>query len=123
MKAQWFDYFGSILVLQVIRIGIVLPMLSFLFYKMLSKANVLSITQDNYQEIITHPLAILLGIGLLLLFVFFTFYELGYFFILANNKAQGKDIKVREIVRRLNSKARFFLSIQDTAFFTLSFSD
>lgn len=117
MKAQWFDYFGSILVLQVIRIGIVLPMLSFLFYKMLSKANVLSITQDNYQEIITHPLAILLGIALLLLFVFFTFYELGYFFILANNKAQGKDIKVREIVRRLNSKARFFLSIHSLFLF------
>ncbi|MGO3197830.1 glycerophosphoryl diester phosphodiesterase membrane domain-containing protein [Vagococcus salmoninarum] len=117
MKAQWLDYFGSVLVLQVIRIGIVLPVLSFLFYKMLSKANVLSITQDNFQEIITHPLAILLGIALLLLFVFFTFYELGYFFILANNKAQGNNIKVREIVRRLNSKARFFLSIHSLVLF------
>lgn len=107
----WPDYFRSMLILQFMRIVIVLPLLSYLFYKMLSRAKIVGVTNENFTAIFNHPMALLIGVGLLLLFVFFIFYELGFYFLLAHNQATGQSIAFWDIVKGLNRKVRFFLSL------------
>ncbi|MBP1041780.1 glycerophosphodiester phosphodiesterase [Vagococcus sp. BWB3-3] len=107
----WPDYFKSLLILQFIRVAIVLPLLSFLFYKMLSRAKIAGVTNENFSAIFSHPLALLIGLALLLLFVFFIFYELGFYILLAHNQATGQSIAFWDIAKGLNRKVRFFLSL------------
>lgn len=107
----WPDYFRSMLILQFMRVVIVLPLLSYLFYKMLSRAKIVGVTNENFSALFSHPMALLIGLGLLLLFVFFIFYELGFYFLLAHNQATGQSIAFWDIVKGLNRKVRFFLSL------------
>lgn len=116
LKHYFSDYFVSMVVLQGIRILLILPMLSYLFTKILDEAGVYNITNKNFFRLFENPISILLIIALLILSILFIFYELGYYFVLADAQVKNEFYTFKDILRKLNKKAKYFLSIYSFLF-------
>lgn len=113
---HWQDYFGIMLVMQGINTIIAIPFLSYLFFSFLSKTGVKSLTNENMLGILKSPLILFIAVLFLLLFSLFIFYELGLYFLIADAHSQNKKIKLLEIMKRLNKKAKYFLSVYSLFF-------
>ncbi len=111
IRFYWADYVRSYLFLQFIRLFLVLPFLSFLFYKILGVTGIESLTSQTLLEVLLSPWALLYGGLFLLTTLFAIYYELGYYFLLADDQRQGRPFKIRALVRRLNRNAPHFLSL------------
>lgn len=111
VRFYWADYLQSYLFLQTIRLFIVLPFLSFLFYKILNVTGVEGLTNQTLVEVLHSPWALLYGAIFLLVTLFAVYYELGYYFLLAESQRVGRRLNIRLLLRALNSNARHFLSL------------
>lgn len=105
------EYLFGFILLQSIRWAIGLPILSFLFYRMLDTAGLVSITNKNIVQLFASPLAIVLLIILLFLLTFFVFYEFGYYFLVAKFQRTDEEFTSRTILKELNRKVPKFFSL------------
>lgn len=116
LKYYFSDYFVSMIVIQLIRILLILPIVSYLFTKILTEVGVYNITNKNFFKLFEDPLSILLLIVLLILSILFIFYELGYYFVLADEQIKNENYTFKSILKKLNRKAKYFLSIYSFLF-------
>lgn len=116
LKYYFSDYFVSMIVIQLIRILLILPIVSYLFTKILTEVGVYNITNKNFFKLFEDPLSILLLIVLLILSILFIFYELGYYFVLADEQIKNENYTFKSILKQLNRKAKYFLSIYSFLF-------
>lgn len=114
------DYIIGFMILQLLQWLVAIPILTFLFHRALYAAGMQGITDGNIGQLLQSPLAILLLIALLLLLTIFIYYELGFYFLLADFQRKGKSFTYRTIFRQLNTKSKYFLSVH-TLLFTLYF--
>lgn len=111
VKHCWSDYFISMVMFQFIRMIIVLPSLAYLFSKVLKRTGVLGLTDQNMLIILSKPINLLLLLLILILSVLFIFYELGYYFLLADKQISGEEYSFKGIIKELYKKGRYFISI------------
>lgn len=122
LRVQHFfsDYFLSNLLFQSIRVMLIIPMISFLFSAILLNSNVTSLTDNNIISILKHPANLVLGTLLILVAILFIFYQLGYYFALADEQINNREYNFKSIIGKLNKKAKYFLSFS-AIFFALYF--
>lgn len=109
-------YVQSILFLRVVQVALVLPMISYLFLQILRVTGLSSITENTVFEVFRNPLGLLVLALLAIVVIFFIYYEQAYYFILAFFERTGEPYDFKKIIRKLNRKARFFLSLQSFIF-------
>ena len=109
-------YVQSIVFLRVIQIVVALPAISYLFLQILKVTGLSSITENTLFEVFRHPLGIFALTLLAIIVIFFIYYEQAYYFILAFFQRTGEPYDFKKIIRKLNRKARFFLSLQSLLF-------
>lgn len=109
-------YFQSILVLKFIQVSIALPLISYLFVQMLKVSGLSSITENNLFDVLSNPFALLVIFILGMIVVFFIYYEQAYYILLAYFHRRGESYHLKTLIKRLNRKAHFFLSLQSLAF-------
>ena len=109
-------YVQSIVFLRVIQIVVALPAISYLFLQILKVTGLSSITENTLFEVFRHPLGIVALTLLAIIVIFFIYYEQAYYFILAFFQRTGEPYDFKKIIRKLNRKARFFLSLQSLLF-------
>lgn len=110
------EYLKSILLLQLIQFAIIIPVLSFLFYQILSITKLEGLTNQNITVLLRHPTAIFLVLLLGLVAIFFIYYELGFYFVLAYFQQNETSYTLRDIFKKINQKAKYFLSFHSIFF-------
>lgn len=111
------EYLKSILILQAISFIITAPIITFIFHRLLKRLGLSSITENDFTEIFKSPVTIGMLLVLILVFLFFVYYEIGYYFLLAHYQNTEKNYTFRGIIKDLNKKAKYFLSFQAIYFF------
>lgn len=120
LKTIWYhptEYIKSILFLQGIRLIVALPLITFLFYRILAASSLNGITETTIYTIFKHPWALFFLLLLALVSLFFIYYELGYYFLLAHFQQTKENYRFRDIIKKLNQKAKYFISFQLLFFF------
>lgn len=110
------DYFITMTVMQIIKSLLVLPAISYIFGKILDNANINSITNKNFMILFSKPGSIFFTILLLLCAVLFVFYEIGFYFLMADYQIKGRNYTFKSLLKKLNSKAKYFLSLYSLLF-------
>ena len=108
---NWREYVASSLVFELIRIALLIPLISFVFQRILKSAKIFAVTNKNYIALFKHPLSITLLIILLFLVAFFSFYEMAYYFVLADNQMRGKEYTTKSVLKQIQGKWKYFLSL------------
>lgn len=116
LQQHFIVYVQSILLLRVIQVVVALPMISYLFMQILRVTGLSSITENTVFEVFRHPLGLLALALLAIVVIFFIYYEQAYYFILAFFQRTGESYDFKKVIRKLNRKARFFLSLQSVLF-------
>ena len=111
------EYLKSILVLQGIRFIIAVPIITFIFHRLLKRLGLSSITENDFGELFKSPVTIGILLIFILVFLFFIYYEIGYYFLLAHYQNTKETYTFKEIIKDLNKKAKYFLSFQAIYFF------
>ncbi|KFL44005.1 hypothetical protein CH76_03360 [Lysinibacillus sp. BF-4] len=114
------DYIIGFMILQILQWLVAIPILSFLFHRALSTAGMQGITDGNIGQLLHSPLAIILLVVLVLLLTVFIYYELGFYFLLADFQRKQQTFTYRTIFKQLNKKSKYFLSVH-TLLFSLYF--
>lgn len=114
------NYLKSIFLLQGLRVLLALPVISWLFIRLLKASELQGITETTFKQALSSPMAIFFLVVLVIVSLFFIYYELGYFFILAHFQKQDGALSLKKISSKLNKKIGFFFSFQ-LVFFLLYF--
>ena len=113
-------YLGSILVFQLIRTVIVVPLISWLFLTALRFGGLSSLTERNVLVLLRQPFSIVFLVLLGLLTILFIYYEQAYYLLLQDTHRHNQSVHFGQLFRKLNKKVGFFLSVQ-SFFFVLYF--
>ncbi|WP_271495721.1 glycerophosphodiester phosphodiesterase [Enterococcus sp. 5H] len=111
------NYLKSFLVLGAIRILLVMPILTFLFYKVLEVSEIQGITETTIISVLSKPLSLLLLFVVMIVSLFFIYCEVGYLFLLSRLQMSEERISFKQILILLGKKAFYFLSYQLLFFF------
>ncbi|NLY21242.1 MAG: hypothetical protein GXZ08_08180 [Tissierellia bacterium] len=112
IKENWLEYLFSSFVFSIIRTILIYPTFSILFNRVLNNADIFAITDKSILSLLNNPMSMALLVVLLLLIAFTIFYELAYYFLLADYQIKGKEYSLREILRQISAKWKYFLSFQ-----------
>ncbi|WEG72659.1 glycerophosphoryl diester phosphodiesterase membrane domain-containing protein [Vagococcus intermedius] len=110
VRFYWQDYFKSMLFLQGLKTIIILPILSGIFILMLQRAKIVGLTDETIMTLLHTPSALILGLLWLLIFTYAIFYELGYYFLMADSHLKGYKANYKENFKKLNKKIKYFFS-------------
>jgi len=113
-------YLGSLLVFQLIRTVIIVPLISWLFLTALRFGGLSSLTEKNVLVLLRQPFSIIFLILLGLLTILFIYYEQAYYLLLQDTQRHNQPVRFRQLFQKLNKKVGFFLSFQ-SLFFVLYF--
>ncbi|MUV06815.1 glycerophosphodiester phosphodiesterase [Planococcaceae bacterium Storch 2/2-2] len=110
------DYMFGFLLLQGLRWAIGAPIITYLFYHMLSAAGLSSVTNANVAYVLSHPIALVFLLLLAFGVTFFVFFEFGFYFLLAHFQRSGEDFSYWDILKRLRNKLPYFFSVHFVVF-------
>lgn len=110
VKDNKYEYIISNIFFQILRIILFIPIYSILFSFILKRSNVTSITDKTIINLLKTPSALIFTIILLTLMAFLVFYELAYYFLLADNQRNNYKYNLKDIFRKINKKAKYFIS-------------
>jgi len=70
------------------------------------------ITEQNWQSFVAHPFVIMMICLLILLFLLFVYYEMGFLFLMAFHQQRGMRYSFLPLWQQLNRKVIYFFSVQ-----------
>jgi len=70
------------------------------------------ITEQNWQSFVAHPFVIMMICLLILLFLLFVYYEMGFLFLMAFHQQRGMRYRFLPLWQQLNRKVIYFFSVQ-----------
>ena len=106
------DYIRTFAILRIVQAFILLPLIWLITAIIMDITGVQVITQDSILYLLTHPFA-LSGIGIILFIgIVFIYYELGFLILLAYYQQRAIPYTWKELLKRLNQKVVYFISLQ-----------
>lgn len=106
------DYIRTFAILRIVQAFILLPIIWLITAVVMDITGVQVITQDSILYLLTNPFA-LFGIGIILFIgIVFIYYELGFLILLAYYQQRGIPYTWKELLKRLNQKVVYFISLQ-----------
>jgi len=89
-----------------------IPVTSIVLKLMLRVTGFTHITEQNWQSFVTHPFVMIMICLLILLFLLFVYYEMGFLFLMAFHQQRGLRYRFLPLWQQLNRKVVYFFSVQ-----------
>lgn len=112
------DYIRTFVVIRLFQILIVIPLTTLLFTSMLHLIGIQSVTEQNIWQLLKHPLVLTVVVFIVLIFLIFIYYEMGFLMLLAYHQQRAIPYTLKGLWKRLNQKVLHFMSFQ-TIFFVV----
>ena len=112
------DYIRTFVVIRLFQILIVIPLTTLLFTSMLHLIGIQSVTEQNIWQLLRHPLVLTVVVFIVLIFLIFIYYEMGFLMLLAYHQQRAIPYTLKGLWKRLNQKVLHFMSFQ-TIFFVV----
>ncbi len=106
------DYIRTFVAVRLFQLFIVLPLITLLFTFLLDALGIQSITEQNIGHLLTHPLVLAVLASILLVFLLFIYYEMGFLMLLAYHQQRAIPYTFLGLWKRLNGKVVHFVSFQ-----------
>ena len=106
------DYIRTFVAVRLFQLLIVLPLITLLFTFLLDALGIQSITEQNIGQLLVHPLVLAVLASILLVFLLFIYYEMGFLMLLAYHQQRAIPYTFLGLWKRLNGKVVHFVSFQ-----------
>lgn len=106
------DYIRTFVAVRLFQLFIVLPLITLLFTFLLDALGIQSITEQNIGQLLAHPLVLAVLASILLVFLLFIYYEMGFLMLLAYHQQRAIPYTFLGLWKRLNGKVVHFVSFQ-----------
>lgn len=103
-------YLQSVLIIQLIKIIITIPVISYLFYQLLSLTELEGLTDQNIKSLLFDPTSLLILLTFIFIITFSIYFELGFFFVLADKQRSKVTYTYKSIFMQLTGKIKYFFS-------------
>ncbi|MGM9950032.1 MAG: glycerophosphoryl diester phosphodiesterase membrane domain-containing protein [Lysinibacillus sp.] len=110
------DYIRTFVAVRLFQLFIVLPLVTLLFTFLLDALGIQSITEQNIWQLLAHPLVLTILTGILLVFLLFIYYEMGFLMLMAYHQQRAIPYTFLGLWKRLNGKVVHFVSFQTLLF-------
>lgn len=107
-----FDYVQVFALIRIFQFLLMIPVTSIVLKLMLRVTGFTHITEQNWQSFVTHPFVMIMICLLILLFLLFVYYEMGFLFLMAFNQQRGLRYRFLPLWQQLNRKVVYFFSVQ-----------
>ncbi|MGN7476367.1 glycerophosphoryl diester phosphodiesterase membrane domain-containing protein [Solibacillus silvestris] len=106
------DYIRSFAILRFVQAFFVLPLFSLIVALIMDTTGVQTITESSLPYLLTHPYT-LIGLSIIMFIgIVFIYYELGFLMLLAYHQQRAIPYTWKGLLKRLNQKVVYFLSLQ-----------
>lgn len=106
------DYVQVFALIRIFQFLLIIPVTSIVLKLMLRVTGFTHITEQNWQSFVTHPFVIMMICLLILLFLLFVYYEMGFLFLMAFHQQRGMRYRFLPLWQQLNRKVIYFFSVQ-----------
>ncbi|WP_155590787.1 glycerophosphoryl diester phosphodiesterase membrane domain-containing protein [Lysinibacillus cavernae] len=106
------DYVQVFALIRIFQFLLMIPVTSIVLKLMLRVTGFTHITEQNWQSFVAHPFVIMMICLLILLFLLFVYYEMGFLFLMAFHQQRGMRYRFLPLWQQLNRKVVYFFSIQ-----------
>lgn len=107
-----FDYVQVFALIRIFQFLLMIPVTSIVLKLMLRVTGFTHITEQNWQSLVTHPFVMIMICLLILLFLLFVYYEMGFLFLMAFHQQRGLRYRFLPLWQQLNRKVVYFFSVQ-----------
>lgn len=107
-----FDYVQVFALIRIFQFLLMIPVTSIVLKLMLQVTGFTHITEQNWQSFVTHPFVMIMICLLILLFLLFVYYEMGFLFLMAFHQQRGLRYRFLPLWQQLNRKVVYFFSVQ-----------
>lgn len=107
-----FDYVQIFALIRIFQFLLMIPVTSIVLKLMLRVTGFTHITEQNWQSFLTHPFVMIMICLLILLFLLFVYYEMGFLFLMAFHQQRGLRYRFLPLWQQLNRKVVYFFSVQ-----------
>jgi len=107
-----FDYVQVFALIRIFQFLLMIPVTSIVLKLMLRVTGFTHITEQNWQSFVTHPFVMIMICLLILLFLLFVYYEMGFLFLMAFHQQRGLRYRFLPLWQQLNRKVVYFFSVQ-----------
>lgn len=83
------DYVQVFALIRIFQFLLIIPVTSIVLKLMLRVTGYTHITEQNWQSFVAHPFVIMMICLLILLFLLFVYYEMGFLFLMAFHQQRG----------------------------------
>lgn len=106
------DYVQVFALIRIFQFLLIIPVTSIVLKLMLRVTGYTHITEQNWQSFVAHPFVIMMICLLILLFLLFVYYEMGFLFLMAFHQQRGMRYRFLPLWQQLNRKVIYFFSVQ-----------
>lgn len=106
------DYVQVFALIRIFQFLLIIPVTSIVLKLMLRVTGYTHITEQNWQSFVAHPFVIMMICLLILLFLLFVYYEMGFLFLMAFHQQRGMRYRFFPLWQQLNRKVIYFFSVQ-----------
>ncbi|WP_445480284.1 glycerophosphoryl diester phosphodiesterase membrane domain-containing protein [Lysinibacillus irui] len=106
------DYVQVFALIRIFQFLLIIPVTSIVFKLTLRVTGFTHITEQNWQSFVAHPFVIMMICLLILLFLLFVYYEMGFLFLMAFHQQRGIRYRFFPLWQQLNRKVVYFFSVQ-----------
>ncbi len=107
-----FDYVQVFALIRIFQFLLMIPVTSIVLKLMLRVTGFTHITEQNWQSFVTNPFVMIMICLLILLFLLFVYYEMGFLFLMAFHQQRGLRYRFLPLWQQLNRKVVYFFSVQ-----------
>lgn len=106
------DYVQVFALIRIFQFLLIIPVTSIVFKLTLRVTGFTHITEQNWQSFVAHPFVIMMICLLILLFLLFVYYEMGFLFLMAFHQQRGMRYRFFPLWQQLNRKVVYFFNVQ-----------
>ncbi|WP_409369259.1 glycerophosphoryl diester phosphodiesterase membrane domain-containing protein [Lysinibacillus sp. 38-6] len=106
------DYVRVFILIRIVQFLFAILVSTLLWSIMLNITGYTRITEQNFQSFLAHPFVLGIMLMLLLVVLLFTYYEMGFLFVMAYHQQRGIRYRFITVWQQLNRKLIYFFSLQ-----------
>lgn len=106
------DYVRVFILIRILQFLFVILVSTLLWSIMLNVTGYTRITEQNFQSFFAHPFVLVIMLIVLMVVLLFTYYEMGFLFIMAYHQQRGIRYRFLTVWQQLNRKLIYFFSLQ-----------
>lgn len=106
------DYIRTFVILRVVQAFLIVPSIGLIIRIIMDVTGIRTITENNILLLLSHPITVVGLVIIVLIGILFIYYEMGFLMLLAYHQQRAIPYTWKGLVKRLNQKVVYFLSLQ-----------